>query len=58
MTDDKQKRGPADRSRIDVNETYELEYWTKSLGVSPQQLKDSVKRVGPMADDVRRDLGK
>ncbi len=28
MADDKTKRGPADRSRINVNEEYEVRYWT------------------------------
>jgi hypothetical protein len=58
MPDDKSKRGPADRSRINVNEPYEVEYWTKHLGVSAQQLKECVKRVGPMVTDVKRCLGK
>jgi hypothetical protein len=32
-----------------------LDYWTKELGVTPDKLKEIVKRVGPMADDVRRE---
>ncbi|WP_426284968.1 DUF3606 domain-containing protein [Luteibacter sp. E-22] len=55
-SDDKTNRGPADRTRININEEYELRYWTKELGVSEEQLRTSVKRVGPMADDVRADL--
>jgi hypothetical protein len=58
MADDTKNRGPADRARVNVHETWELSYWTKELGVSPEQLKESVKRVGPMVVDVKRDLGK
>lgn len=56
MTDDKSKRGPADAKRINVHEDHELEYWTKALGVSAETLKEAVKRVGVMADDVRAEL--
>ena len=42
MSDDKKNRGPADRTRINVNEPYELAYWTKELGVSEKTLRDAV----------------
>lgn len=58
MSDDKTKRGPADRSRINVNEEYELRYWTKELGVSEQRLKELVSKHGVMAADIRRALSK
>jgi len=38
MADDRTKRGPADRSRINVHEPYELEYWTQELSVSADRL--------------------
>ena len=58
MADDKSKRGPEDRIRINVHEAYELQYWSTQLGVSTQELRKSVDRVGPMVKDVKRDLGK
>lgn len=58
MSDDKTKRGPADRTRINVNESYEVRYWTEALGCTEQQLRDCVKRVGVMVADVKRCLGK
>ena len=58
MPDDKSKRGAQDRKRINVNEDYELRYWTEKFGVSAEDLKRAVERVGPMADDVARALGK
>jgi hypothetical protein len=58
MSDNKSKRGPADRTRINVHESYEVEYWTKELGCTKQQAIDCVKNVGVMVSDVRRCLGK
>jgi hypothetical protein len=58
MSDDRTKKGQQDRSRIDVNEDYELRYWTKELGVSPDVLKSAVQKVGPTAKAVREHLGK
>lgn len=58
MSDDKSKRGPADAERINVHEDYEVEYWTRVLNVSAEKLRETVKKVGVMADDVRKALGK
>jgi hypothetical protein len=58
MADDLNERGPQDRSRINVNEDYELRYWTKTLGVTPEQLRDAVNQVGPSVEKVREHLGK
>ena len=58
MTDDKTKRGPADRLRINVNEEYEVRYWTKELGISEERLRQLVARYGVMAADVRKAIDK
>lgn len=58
MADDKTKTGAADRNRINVNEDYELHYWTKALGVSADELRAAVKAVAPTAAAVRDHLGK
>lgn len=58
MTDDKSKTGGPDRERINVNEDYELQYWTNALGVSADELREAVKAVGPTAAAVRQRLGK
>jgi len=31
--------GPPDRDRINVHEAYEVQYWSKKVGVTPEQLK-------------------
>lgn len=56
MADDKKKKA-GDRRRIDVHETYELGYWSRKFGVPPEQLAEAVQKVGPIADDVQRELG-
>ena len=58
MPDDLTKRGPADQSRINVNEAWELKWWAQKFGVTEQQIRDAVKKVGVMADAVKRALGK
>jgi len=56
MADDKGKPGGQDRTRIHVNEEYELRYWSKKFGVSAEQLKAAVKAVGTNVQDVQMHL--
>jgi hypothetical protein len=58
MADNLKDRGPQDRSRINVNESWELQYWTKELGVSEEQLRTAVETAGTSAEAVRKHLGK
>ncbi len=58
MADNLQDRGPQDRSRINVNEEWELRYWTKELGLSADELREAVKQAGTSAKAVREHLGK
>ena len=56
MTDDKMKRGPQDANRINVNEDYELQYWTNRFNVSADHLKAAFKKVGTSVDAVAAEL--
>jgi hypothetical protein len=58
MSDDKTSRGPADASRINMHEDYELRYWSQKFGVTSEQLRAAVKAVGVMAKDVEAQLRK
>lgn len=58
MPDDKSNRGGQDRSRINLSEEYEVQYWTKKFGVSKEELQRAVKKVGVEADKVGKELGK
>lgn len=56
--DDPHKRGRADRNRVNIHEEHELRSWSKTFGVSEEELAKAVQKVGPMVTDVRRELGK
>ena len=56
MSDSKDGRGSADRSRINVHEDYEFQYWTKKFGVTPEQLSAAVGKIGVSAAAVEREL--
>ena len=56
MTDDLTKKGSQDRSRINMNEAYEVKYWTRHLGVSREELQRAIDKVGNSAASVRKEL--
>ena len=55
MPDDKTKT-VADRTRVNVDEPYELAYWARKFGVPREQLIAAVRKVGTKSDDVGREL--
>ena len=57
MTDDKTKTGGADRRRISLDEDYEVRDWAKKFGVTEDELRAAVAKVGPEAVDVENYLG-
>ena len=58
MADDLKNRGPQDRSRVSVNEPYEVNYWTKELGVTNEQLRELVREYGVSVAKIREVLSK
>jgi hypothetical protein len=56
--DDKTKTGKQDRDRVNASEPYELRDWAQKWEVSPDQVREAVAKVGPLAKDVREYLGK
>ena len=56
MPDNKSKKFSHDARRINVHEPYELQYWSKKFRVSPQELRNAVAAVGPLAAAVERHL--
>src|SRR4029079_19804518 len=49
MADDKTMRGQPDRSKINMDEDYEVKYWAKELGVTRTELQRVVDKVGNAA---------
>jgi hypothetical protein len=56
MSDDKTKTAPQDASKINIHEDYEVRYWTKRFGVTPEQLREAVAKVGTSAAAVETEL--
>jgi hypothetical protein len=56
MTDSLTKRDQPDRSKINMNQDYEVHYWTKHLNISKEVLQKAVDKVGNSAAAVRKEL--
>jgi hypothetical protein len=56
--DNTQNVGSPDRDRINVNEDYEVRYWSEKFGISADELKDAVKSAGTSVKDVEAYLKK
>lgn len=56
MADDLKNRGPQDRSRVNINEPYEVRYWTQELRCTEAQLRQAVAKVGVSVEHVRNHL--
>lgn len=54
--DNFQSRGQPDRSKINMHESHEVQYWTKHLNVSKEELQRAVNKVGKSAAAVRKQL--
>jgi hypothetical protein len=58
MPDSLSQKSPQDASRINMNEDWEVRYWTGKFGVTREQLAETVKKVGVSASAVAKALGK
>lgn len=54
MSDDLTRRKPEDPTKINLGQQWEVDYWTKELGVSEAKLKQAVKAVGVKVTDVKK----
>ncbi|WP_439398124.1 DUF3606 domain-containing protein [Bradyrhizobium sp. PMVTL-01] len=50
------KRAQPDRSKINMQEAFEVKYWTHALGVTKEELQKAVDKVGNSAAAVRKEL--
>jgi len=66
MSGNLKDRGPQDRSRISLNEEWEMRYWTKALGVTEDRLRrrgesgraPTAVRVEPALRERRRAINR
>jgi hypothetical protein len=49
-------RGPRDRTRVDVDQDWEVTWWSKGFGVTVAELKSAIEQVGPLIADLDRRL--
>ena len=56
--DDKNKSRSPDKDRVNVNENYELLYWSDKFDITKVKLKAAVNAVGTSAKDVEAYLNK
>ena len=58
MADDRMQAHGQDRTRINLHEDYEVHDWAKKFGVTPYQLREAVKAVGPESKNVEQYLSR
>lgn len=56
MGDDRSNRGSPDRERINTSQDHEVRDWAEKFGVSQEELRAAVAKVGNQAADVERHL--
>jgi Protein of unknown function (DUF3606) len=56
MPDDLSRKGPADRTRINLKEPYEVQYWADKFDVSKERLSEAVRKVGHSVEAVSQEL--
>ena len=54
--DNLNRRVPEDPQKININQSGEVEYWTKKLLISEKKLRALVAKVGVNVADVKKEL--
>lgn len=54
MPDNKSKRGKADRRQVSGNEGYEVNYFANKHGITREQARNLIKKVGHNRDKLNR----
>ena len=57
MSDDLKRRGPQDRSWVNLNEAWEMKWWCAQFNCSEEELREAVNAVGVSAEAVRCAVG-
>jgi len=50
------KKEPHDAMQVNLNDDYEVRYWTATLGVPNARLAEVIAKVGPSVRAVRKEL--
>jgi hypothetical protein len=52
MADDTTNRGEPDRSRVAAGEGYEVEYFARKHGITAEQARELIARIGNDRDEL------
>ncbi len=58
MSDVQKMQEAQERAVITLKEPHEVRYWTDEFGISEDELRGLIDRVGSCAKDVRQALGR
>ncbi len=58
MADDKNLVGGADRARVAGAEDYEVQAFAQRHGMSPQEVREMIERIGNDRDALEREAAK
>jgi len=56
--DNNDKINTLNRDTINIHENYEVEYWSRELGIRPERLREIVKSEGDNVSAVKEYLNK
>lgn len=56
MAEHAKVRGPHDPQIVNLDHDWEIDYWTRELGVTEMELELAVKTVGNSTEKVRKHL--
>jgi uncharacterized protein DUF3606 len=48
---------PPDPTQIDARDSRALRFWAGTLNKAPEEIRAAVTKVGPLLEDVKRELG-
>lgn len=54
MADNLKRRRPEDPTKINLSQSWEVDYWTEELGVSESKLRKAVEAVGTSVAKVKQ----
>jgi hypothetical protein len=48
---------PPDQTRVDGQDPAAIDYWSRTLEVKPERLREAFAKAGPLLEDIKRELG-
>jgi hypothetical protein len=57
MKIDRNSYAPPDPARIDADNPEALHFWARTLETREEHIRQAVRKVGPMLDKVKQELG-